>query len=81
MLKKHLGRPWWKGKEAGKRYGVVDRLTGQGIGGRAGWKVGGRDGRWNLRGGEDTSPDRVIVARQKKKTKKKKREKKKKGEN
>lgn len=39
-------------------------FTGKGIGGGgAGWKVGGRDGR----GGEDTSPDRVIIARQEKK--------------
>lgn len=37
------------------------------LGGRARWKVGRRDRRWNLRGGEDTSPDRVIVARQEKK--------------
>lgn len=37
---KNIGRPWWKGKEAGKKHGAVGRLTGRGIGGgRAEWKV------------------------------------------
>lgn len=43
---------------------LLGRLTGKGIGGRAGWRVRRRDGRGRIeRGGEDTSPDRVIISR------------------
>lgn len=37
---KNIGRPWWKGKEAGKKHGAVGRLTGKGI-----WGEGGMEGR------------------------------------
>lgn len=33
---KNIGRPWWTGKEAGERCGVIGRLTGEEFGGEGG---------------------------------------------
>lgn len=42
---KDIGRPWWKGKEVGRRIYGVGRLTRERNWGRAGWKVAKRDGK------------------------------------
>jgi len=55
-----------RGGKVRKRVRSMELLVGlleKEFGGRAGWKVGRRDGR----GGEDTSPDRVKIARRGKK--------------
>lgn len=66
-----------RGGKVRKRVKDTELLVGlleKELGGRAEWRVEGRDRRWNLRGGEDTSPDRVIIAPQEEE-KKKRREK------
>jgi len=49
---KNIGRPWWKGKEAGRDTESLVGSRGRRIGGRAGWKVEKKGKTASIGGGE-----------------------------